>query len=39
MGIKTIYLSKYSKINPSKNESFEIRKVGKLQEIIQQLFK
>jgi DNA repair protein RadA/Sms len=39
MGIKTIYLSKYSKINRNENQAFELRKVGKLQEIIQQLFK
>ena len=39
MGIKTIYLSKYSKINHIENKAFELRKVGKLQEIIQQLFK
>ena len=39
MGIKTIYLSKYSKINLIENKEFELRKVGKLQEIIQQLFK
>lgn len=39
MGIKTIYLSKYSKINTNENQAFELRKVGKLQEIIQQLFK
>ena len=39
MGIKTIYLSKYSKINTHENQLFELRKVGKLQEIIQQLFK
>ena len=39
MGIKTIYLSKYSKINLIENKGFELRKVGKLQEIIQQLFK
>lgn len=39
MGIKTIYLSKYSKLNMNENQSFELRKVGKLQEIIQQLFK
>ena len=39
MGVKTIYLSKYSKLNMNENQSFELRKVGKLQEIIQQLFK
>ena len=39
MGIKTIYLSKYSKLNMNENQAFELRKVGKLQEIIQQLFK
>jgi DNA repair protein RadA/Sms len=39
MGIKTIYLSKYSKLNINKNQVFELRKVGKLQEIVQQLFK
>ena len=39
MGIKTIYLSKYSKLNMNENQSFELRKVGKLQEIVQQLFK
>ena len=39
MGIKTIYLSKYSKLNINENQVFELRKVGKLQEIVQQLFK
>ena len=39
MGIKTIYLSKYSKLNMNENQAFELRKVGKLQEIVQQLFK
>ena len=39
MGIKTIYLSKYSKLNMNENQAFELIKVGKLQEIIQQLFK
>ena len=39
MGIKTIYLSKYSKLNMNENQGFELRKVGKLQEIVQQLFK
>ena len=39
MGIKTIYLSKYSKLNMNENQAFKLRKVGKLQEIIQQLFK
>ena len=39
MGIKIIYVSKYSKINKNEDQAFEIRKVGKLQEIIQQLFK
>lgn len=39
MGINTIYLSKYAKINFEKNKLFELIKVCKLQEIIQQLFK
>jgi len=39
MGIKIIYLSKYSKINIQANNQFTLIKVGKLQEIIQQLFK
>ena len=39
MGINTIYISKYAKINFEKNKLFELIKVGKLQEIIQQLFK
>ena len=39
MGIKTIYLSKYSKLNMNENQAFKLRKVGKLQEIVQQLFK
>ena len=39
MGIKTIYLSKYSKINDSKIQAYTLKKVGKLQEIIQHLFK
>ena len=39
MGIKYIYLSKYSKINHKESEDYQLIKVGKLQEIIQQLFK
>ena len=39
MGISTIYLSKYSKINFEKHKDFKLIKVGKIQEIIQQLFK
>lgn len=39
MGINTIYLSKYSKINDSKIQAYTLKKVGKLQEIIQHLFK
>lgn len=39
MGINTIYLSKYSKINDSKIQDYTLKKVGKLQEIIQHLFK
>jgi DNA repair protein RadA/Sms len=39
MGIKTIYLSKYSKINDPKIQEYTLKKVGKLQEIIQHLFK
>ncbi len=39
MGINTIYISKYAKINFEKNKLLELIKVGKLQEIIQQLFK
>ena len=39
MGINTIYISKYAKINFEKNKLFELIKVCKLQEIIQQLFK
>ena len=39
MGINTIYLSKYAKINFEKNKLYELIKVCKLQEIIQQLFK
>ena len=39
MGIKTIYLSKYSKINDLKIQDYTLKKVGKLQEIIQHLFK
>ena len=35
MGINTIYLSKYSKINDSKIQDYTLKKVGKLQEIIQ----
>jgi len=39
MGINTIYLSKYSKINDLKTQDYTLKKVGKLQEIIQHLFK
>jgi len=39
MGVNTIYLSKYSKINDSKIQDYTLKKVGKLQEIIQHLFK
>lgn len=39
MGISTIYLSKYSKVNFEKHKDFKLIKVGKIQEIIQQLFK
>jgi len=39
MGVNTIYLSKYSKINDSKIQAYTLKKVGKLQEIIQHLFK
>lgn len=39
MGIKKIYLSKYSKFNQVESKDYLLIKVGKLQEIIQQLFK
>jgi len=39
MGIKTIYLSKYSKFSQVESKDYQLIKVGKLQEIIQQLFK
>lgn len=39
MGIKKIYLSKYSKVNQVESKDYLLIKVGKLQEIIQQLFK
>ena len=39
MGIKTIYLSKYSKLSQVESKNYQLIKVGKLQEIIQQLFK
>ena len=39
MGIKTIYLSKYSKFSQLESKDYQLIKVGKLQEIIQQLFK
>ncbi|MDB0020693.1 DNA repair protein RadA, partial [bacterium] len=39
MGIKTIYLSKYSKVSQVESKDYQLIKVGKLQEIIQQLFK
>lgn len=39
MGVNTIYLSKYSKINDLKIQDYTLKKVGKLQEIIQHLFK
>ena len=39
MGIKTIYLSIYSKVNQVESKDYQLIKVGKLQEIIQQLFK
>ena len=39
MGIKTIYLSKYSKVSQVESKDYRLIRVGKLQEIIQQLFK
>ena len=39
MGIKTIYLSKYSKVSQVESKDYLLIRVGKLQEIIQQLFK
>ena len=39
MGIKKIYLSKYSKVSQVESKDYLLIKVGKLQEIIQQLFK
>ena len=39
MGINTVFLSKYSKIKPSLTKECRLIKVGKVQEIIQQLFK
>ena len=39
MGIKRIYLSQYSKISQVESKDYQLIKVGKLQEIIQQLFK
>lgn len=39
MGIKKIYLSKYSKVSQVESKDYQLIKVGKLQEIIQQLFK
>ena len=39
MGIKTIYISKYSKIKSINSDECRLLKVGKVQEIIQHLFK
>lgn len=39
MGMKTIFISKYTKIKTEKSNDYRLYKVGKIQEIIQHLFK
>ena len=39
MGMNTIFISKYSKIKTKDSENYRLFKVGKIQEIIQHLFK
>ena len=39
MGMNTIFISKYSKIKTKDSENYRLLKVGKIQEIIQHLFK
>ena len=39
MGAESIYVSKYAKLNGAENEKYQLKKVVKIQEIIQQLIK
>ena len=39
MGAESIYVSKYAKLNGAENEKYQLKKVVKVQEIIQQLIK
>jgi DNA repair protein RadA/Sms len=39
MGMNTIFISKYSKFKVNKTTNYRLLKVGKIQEIIQHLFK
>ncbi|MED6302483.1 MAG: DNA repair protein RadA, partial [Bacteroidota bacterium] len=39
MGAEYIYVSKYAKLNKAENGKYQIKKVVKVQEIIQQLIK
>ena len=39
MGAESIYVSKYVKLNGAENEKYQLKKVVKVQEIIQQLIK
>ena len=39
MGAECIYVSKYAKLNKEENGKYQLKKVVKVQEIIQQLIK
>ena len=39
MGAEYIFVSKYAKLNTAENGKYQIKKVVKVQEIIQQLIK
>ena len=39
MGAEYIFVSKYAKLNKAENGKYQIKKVVKVQEIIQQLIK
>jgi len=39
MGAECIYVSKYAKLNEAGNGKYQLKKVVKVQEIIQQLIK
>ena len=39
MGAESIYVSKYAKLNKAENGKYQIKKIVKVQEIIQQLIK